>query len=117
MVVSIEEIASQVNARHQQMIAAGTIRRECLLKQLPQAIHLLRHNYGVTRIVLFGSLASNNPRPASDVDLAVENLHSNHYFNALDKLMEIFKTSVDLVAIEKASASLLQRINAEGQEL
>jgi len=51
------------------------------------------------------------------VDIAVAGLATEQYFDALGELMAMFGAPVDLVLIEEASDSLLQRLAAEGKEL
>jgi predicted nucleotidyltransferase len=68
-------------------------------------------------VILFGSLASGSAHEASDVDLAVAGLPSEAYFTALGELMALFCAPVDLVRIEDACPSLVDRIAAEGRPL
>jgi len=95
----------------------GRARARRLRGRLPAAVALLRGRYGAKRVVLFGSLAAGTCRAESDVDLAVSALGSEHYFRALGELMEVFGAPVDLVELESAPPSLVERIEAEGEPL
>ena len=75
---------------------------------------MLVEAHGATRVRLFGSLASGDYTGRSDVDLAVEGLASEEYFEALADLMELFDAPVDLVRLENARPSLRDRVAAEG---
>lgn len=98
-------------------MATADKRATCLRSRIPEAASLLRTQFGARRIWLFGSLAQGNPSPNCDVDIAVEGVQSNQFFEALAELMQLFGVRVDLVAMEKAPPSLRQRIFAEGTEL
>ena len=78
---------------------------------------VLRDGYRVERVVLFGSLGTGHRRENSDVDLAVEGLRKDLYFDALSKLTAMFRAPVDLVCLEEAPESLRQRIVVEGESL
>lgn len=105
------ELCSQ-KAREQ-----ATERARRLRQALPDAVRILRTDYGVRRILLFGSLATRHFGEYSDVDLAVEGLSSPLYFAALADLMAHFGAPVDLVRLEEAPESLRDRIAAEGKTL
>ena len=51
------------------------------------------------------------------VDLAVEGLTPNRYFEALSDLLRLFPASVDLVCVEDAVPTLVERIHREGMLL
>ncbi|WP_373047508.1 nucleotidyltransferase family protein [Vulgatibacter sp.] len=97
--------------------AAGAARAASLRARLAEAARLVRRAGG-QRVVLFGSLAaSGEPHPGSDVDLAVGGLPPGQLFEVQADLMELFGVPVDLVRIEDAPDSLVDRIDAEGEEL
>jgi hypothetical protein len=109
-------------ARHlrrlaEQRKAQGRARAERLRERLPAAVALLRGRYGAGRVLLFGSLALDTCHAASDVDLAVTGLRREDYFRALGELMEVFGAPVDLVELETAPPSLVERVEAEGEPL
>jgi predicted nucleotidyltransferase len=95
-----------------------------------QAVHLrevaracarrLIEDFGATRVYLFGSLVQENLVHArSDIDLAVEGLEGQWYFAALSEIWALLPQGVelDLVRLERAWPSLLERIEAEGELL
>lgn len=98
-------------------------RREQSLALARQAAVLLRQQFGVSRVVLFGSLA----RPAaghmpihgrSDIDLAVWGLAEADYLRAVSRLLDLGgPIDIDLVRIEEAAPRLRQVIEAEGVPL
>ena len=84
---------------------------------LPEAKRLLIERHQAGRVVLFGSLATGSYSEISDVDLAVEGLAPERYFQALADLMDLVGGPVDLVRIEDAVPSLRSCIEEEGRIL
>lgn len=93
--------------------------REQLLKRVHEAAALLKNRFGVQRVLLFGSLAHQAWfAPDSDVDLVVEGLPADDYWQAWRLAEEIVQDRpVDLIEIETASESLRQAIQRYGVEL
>ena len=115
--VTARELTQTLRARSAERRAKAEVRAERLRAQLPKAASILVTHYQARRVVLFGSLANGTHDEQSDVDLAVEGLPSAVYFHALADLMDLFAGPVDLVRIEEAMPSLLERIQEEGQAL
>ncbi|MEM9149645.1 MAG: nucleotidyltransferase domain-containing protein [Cyanobacteria bacterium P01_F01_bin.3] len=99
------EVRSRLQARHQ----AG-------LKQAKGLADILKSDFGATKVVLFGSMLSvNDIHMRSDIDLAVWDLPSKGYIEALTKLMWASdEFGVDLVRIEEAPPSLVAYIAEDG---
>ena len=96
--------------------ADGRTRPASLRSRLQEAVALLRR-HGARKILLFGSVARGDTQKTSDVDLAVEGLPPERYFEATAGLMRVFSGPVDLVRLEEASESLRSTIFAEGEAL
>lgn len=83
-----------------------------------QCAQFLKEKYGVSKVVLFGSLL--NPEKMSshsDIDLAVWDLPEKDYFKAIGYLLEISEEfSIDLVEIQHAKPYILVAIE-QGIEL
>jgi uncharacterized protein len=79
----------------------------------------LKRRFGVKRVIIFGSVASAEWFTAdSDVDLAVEGLSADNFWEAWRLAEEIINSRpVDLIEIESAKASLLRAIHRYGREL
>ena len=79
----------------------------------------LKQTYGVTRVVLFGSVATNRRlRSRSDIDVAVWGLDAVSYYDAVALVQdEAGPFTVDLVRIERCPHSLRAVIGEEGVEL
>ncbi len=92
-------------------------RIEALMARLPAAAAVLRDEFTVTEVVLFGSLAHGDAHEDSDVDLAVAGLPPERTFAAIGQLMHVLGADVDLVRMEEAGPSLLGRIRTEGRAL
>jgi predicted nucleotidyltransferase len=95
------------------------IEHERVLGLVRKAADVLKTRFGVRRVILFGSLARTESfYPQADVDLAVEGLTGDDYWEAWRVLEEIIvDRPVDLVDIETASRSVLDAIQHYGTEL
>jgi predicted nucleotidyltransferase len=93
------------------------MRRERAWKIAYQAAKLLKRDFGVTRVVLFGLLL--HPELfhiRSDIDLAVWN--AQHYFRAVSYLLDLDpEIYIDLIPIEDAKPSILSLIEKDGVDL
>jgi predicted nucleotidyltransferase len=92
---------------------------EQLLVRIQKFADEIKSRYKVRRIVLFGSLAHKGWFSSdSDVDLAVEGLRGDDYWDAWRIAEETIKDkSVDLIEIESCSRSLQKAIENYGMEL
>ncbi len=93
--------------------------RKRLLAKVREAVAMLKTRFGVRRVILFGSLAHESWfSPGSDVDLAIEGLSSEDYWQAWRSVEEIIRDRpVDFVEIEDAGESLRRAIERSGVEL
>lgn len=84
-----------------------------------QAADLLRREYGVDQVTLFGSLVRSGLFHArSDIDLAVWGLDEKQYYRAVAQLLALDPAfEIDLVMGEEIPASLLAGIEKEGTAL
>jgi predicted nucleotidyltransferase len=80
--------------------------------------NFLKEKYGVTKVILFGSLLNYEKiTPNSDIDLAVWDLPEKDYFRAVGFLLEIADNfSIDLVEIQNVRPYILPAID-QGVEL
>ena len=92
---------------------------ERLLDRIREAAIVLKARFGARRVVLFGSLAHAAWfMPDSDVDLVVEGLAGDDYWQAWRLVEEIVgDCPVDLIEIETAGESLRRAIQRYGVEL
>lgn len=93
--------------------------RERVLGLVRKAVDVLKTRFGVRRVILFGSLARSAWfHPQSDVDLAVEGLTGDDYWEAWRIVEEIITDrAVDLVDLETATQPVLEAIHRYGTEL
>ena len=84
-----------------------------------RAAAILRTEFGVGRVVLFGSVARGAfLGPHSDIDLAVDGLSARDHARAVDRVQEASEERrIDLVRIEQCSPSLKTDLSADGIEL
>lgn len=94
-------------------------RRERSLSVARKAARILKECFGVTRVLLFGSLATESWfHIRSDVDLAVEGLKSEDFWRAdccLESIGDGFE--IDLVDLNTAPPGLRQTIDRDGKEI
>jgi predicted nucleotidyltransferase len=93
--------------------------RKQLMARVREVSSALKARFGVRRVIVFGSLANAEWfTPDSDIDLAVEGLAVNDFWEAWRLAEEIIADRpVDLIEIEMAKESLLQAIQRYGIEL
>jgi predicted nucleotidyltransferase len=93
--------------------------RKQLLARVRQAAAMLKSRFAARRVVLFGSLAHASWFVRdSDVDLAIEGLSSEDYWQAWRLVEEIIgDRPVDLIEIETSGESLKRAIERYGVEL
>lgn len=70
--------------------------------------------YGDVHVWLFGSLAWGIPHATSDVDLMIEGLKPDHFFEAIKLVEDLVGTHLHFVRAEEAEASLVSRVKREG---
>lgn len=92
---------------------------EHILDRVRKATSVLKERFGVRRVLLFGSLAHVGWFvPDSDVDLVVEGLAAEYYWEAWRVVEEIIEDRpVDLIEVETARDSLQRAIRRYGVEL
>jgi predicted nucleotidyltransferase len=102
-----------------QLTPAEQDEREQLLNRIREVATVLKNRFGARRVILFGSLAHAAWfRPNSDVDLVVEGLTQDAYWEAWRLVEELINDRpVDLIELETVSESLLQAIQRYGVEL
>lgn len=82
-----------------------------------RAARLLAVEFGVRRVVAFGSLVWGRFRTDSDIDLAVEGLPPDRFFRADFRLASELPVPIDLKPLADCPPELRQRIEQEGVEL
>lgn len=78
---------------------------------------VLRDEFGVAEVWLFGSLASDPVHDDFDVDLAVRDLQPEQYFSALARVSELVGEPVDLVTLETSSERVRKAVATGGKRI
>ncbi|MDO9300730.1 MAG: nucleotidyltransferase domain-containing protein [Anaerolineales bacterium] len=120
-VLSSTELDSYRKALHSRKSVkrVSSARLVCARKVARRAASILRKQFGIKEVVLFGSTA----KPAlfhsrSDVDVAVWGLAGSAYYRAVGILQSLDpEISVDLIAFETASPALQEVICRDGKPL
>lgn len=102
--------------RAMQRRQAQADRRQRAWRVAHQAAAVLKTDYGAHQVVLFGSLARDEPfSPHSDIDLAVWGLDEQIYYRVVSKLLDLDPAiSVDLLRAEEMATQFLDIVEAEG---
>ncbi|MFH1146291.1 MAG: nucleotidyltransferase domain-containing protein [Pseudomonadota bacterium] len=119
MPISAEEMSAyRATARQQQVLdhQKSTARYRRAWDLARQAAMVLREQFGVKRVMAFGSLAKEELfHSRSDIDLAVWGMDEKEYYRAVAHLLTLDQDfSMDLIAVEDAPVSLRERIENEG---
>ena len=112
--VTPEKMVKTLLRRHEYQQEMARQRAQKAWESLPKIVRILSDNYGAERVILFGSLAKEEFRVNSDIDLAVSGMPAENYFKALGHLLMESPYACDLVTIEDASDLLRQRIEEDG---
>ena len=91
--------------------------RSKVREALPGLIAVLVREYGVRRVMLFGSLLRSTPSQRPDIDLLVEGLDASRRAEALGRLFLLAPLPVDLVPRELGRREIVQRALKEGEIL
>jgi predicted nucleotidyltransferase len=88
-----------------------------LKDEIVSAIISIAEKYPISKIVIFGSRAKGDNKPASDIDLAVYTLpdfaHAGHFTSDIEDMQTLLK--IDIVFIDKCkNDKLIANIENEG---
>lgn len=86
-------------------------------QQLGYTSHSEPSDFGVTRILLFGSLAKGKFNAGSDIDLAVADLPPDLLFLAIARAGKLSEFPIDLKPLDALSEHFLRRIMESGEEI
>lgn len=112
--VKPEDTAKALLRRYARLAAARDARQDALLAQVRSAVPEVAAAMGASRVFLFGSLATGDIHPHSDVDLAVEGIPPKDVDGFAARLLWKVDADVQVVGIEDASPSLRDRILRDG---
>ena len=108
-----------IQRRRQQERAEINRRREKAWQAAREAAHLLREQFNVSRVVVFGSLTRESGFTRwSDVDIAAWGIAPEDTFRAIGAVMDLgTEVPVNLVDVNTVRPSLLAVIERDGIEL
>ncbi|MBS1259529.1 MAG: hypothetical protein MAG551_02601 [Candidatus Scalindua arabica] len=89
-------------------------RKRILQNDLKKAVDILTHHYSVSRIILFGSLATDKICVSSDIDLIVEGL-GDQFLKALGHCMRECKTNIDIKPLEYLTPQFKNAVLEKGE--
>ena len=116
---AMAEYREGARLRREAAARALSAREERAWELARQAAAALRQQFGVCRVVVFGSLVHPGSfTPWSDVDIAAWRLHPDETFRAIGVAMDIdSEIPVNLVDVGACRASLLSIIEEEGVDV
>ncbi|HMN27095.1 MAG TPA: nucleotidyltransferase domain-containing protein [Caldilineaceae bacterium] len=115
-----EQMARYVAIWQRRMAAqqAQSIRlAEQVRSEASQIAAMLRSRFGVTRVILFGSLRRGSFAYGSDIDLAVAGLARQDFFAAVAEANALAHTWVDIKPLEDLKPHFRQRVLETGEDL
>jgi len=95
--------------RQQRQVAAAIA-----WEQVQKIAACLKQEFGATQVMVFGSLVRDRFTEQSDLDIAVANLPSERYFEAVARVNELSDRWVDLKPLEVLDLHFQQRVLATG---
>ena len=118
-VEQMEQYKRTARARWQAELRRRDARRERAWDLAHRAAALLRQEYGVQRVVVFGSLTQPDRFTQwSDVDLAAWGLTASNWLRAIGAVNSLSgEVALNLVDVECCSPELLTAIEREGMPL
>lgn len=113
---AMERYRRTAQARSRERQERQVARQERAWQVARRAAALLKDEFGVTRVMAFGSLLQARLfHPRSDIDLAVWELDERDYLRALSRLLSLDpEISIDLVEFEYARPALQAAIQESG---
>ncbi|MEX2569757.1 MAG: nucleotidyltransferase domain-containing protein [Gemmatimonadota bacterium] len=82
-----------------------------------RAAAVLRDEFEVDEVWLFGSLAGEPMRDDFDIDLGVRGLRPEWYFAALARVSDVAAVSVDLVTLEDCGERARRAVETSGRRI
>lgn len=117
MTASYHAYLTSARQRQQQQREKTRQRWQAASQVAQQAAAILKQEFGVQKVVLFGSaLDSERFHADADIDLAVWALPPDTYLQAVARLLDLSDFSIDLVEVEHAKDYIKTAI-AAGREL
>lgn len=113
----LKSLAGAWRVRIQQQRTARRERAARARVAAHEAAVVLKEEFGVEDVWLFGSLVAEPRHDDFDVDLAVRGLAPERYFSALARVCDVVGGHVDLVTLESCSERLRSTVAATGERL
>lgn len=86
-------------------------------QEVRQMAQCLRQEFGVQRILAFGSLVRGRFTPESDIDVAVDHIPPSRYFEAVARANDFSDRWVDLKPLEDLTPRFRDRVLATGVDV
>ena len=113
----VEQAAEALRCRAQQKLVARQTLAKSTREALIEVVRVLRDDFDVRSVFVFGSLATGSFTEESDVDLAIEGLGESRTYQAERCVLSILQVPVDLLRFEELDPRFAEAIRAEGERL
>ncbi len=113
----IEEIRKKHRAIEQKKKQDTGLRKQKALKAAKEVATMLKEKYGVSNVVLYGSLVNGKFDDYSDIDLYVENLNEDYFAAFHEAQMIAGDIEVSIACSTDVVESLYKNIQQNGVKL
>jgi predicted nucleotidyltransferase len=115
--MDLDALAKAWRNRAARQRASRLARAERARESARRAATVLRNEFTVDEVWLFGSLASEPRHDAFDIDLAVRGLSPERYYTALARVTDVAGEPVDLVTLENSNERVRNAVAATGRRI
>ena len=99
--------------RQQQAAQLKVVKRQAW-QDVQRITQILKQEFGVTQVFVYGSLVNDRFKAESDIDIAVAELAKERFYEAMATINEVCDRWVDLKPIESLQPYFWQRIQSQG---
>jgi len=112
---SFAQYLPHIRRRWEQEQAGWQARRVRAWESARRAAEVLRTRFGATRVIAFGSLIDSGMfHERSDIDLAVQGIPPDKFFQAVAAALGASEFEVDLVDLDVCPAQMRDKVLGEG---
>ncbi|MGB3765161.1 MAG: nucleotidyltransferase domain-containing protein [Phormidesmis sp.] len=102
-------------SRQAKRVAQEKVWEEAAWAEVEKVARLLKSQFGVTKVIVFGSLVSDRFGEDSDIDIAAEGMADADFFEALAAVNAKSDRWIDLKPIESLDARFRDRVFETGR--
>lgn len=115
--MDLDELVHAWRRRGERDRARRRERAERAREDARRAAAVLKSEFGVDEVWLFGSVATEPRHDAFDIDLAVRGLRADRYFAALARVHGVAREAIELIPLETCSESVRRAVARTGRRI